>query len=1019
MKSIVKGMITNMKKIIALLLLVSLVVPTCSVSARLTENYKDYLNVDYVTYFKNVDTNISELKGVHPRIWLGNDDFERIRGYKDNEYKDLWGHIVKTADSYMVEPEEFRHEGENNWMKDQAQRLITLIFTYKISGDKKYKEVIDKTIDAMCEYPSWANKPTAHNIHLAGAYNWAAFGLYYDWCYDEIDPERKIRMVESIAKRVEDYNIATDYGWGTLSCHNIAVSIAGGVMVALGAMYEEIPNAEKYMKRLTAEMATVSLACMPDDGALYENANYTGMTWRGLLWGLITARDILNVDLISHPTFNAAAKFMTYTHIPYEGWASGEDVFGWGDGTASSGGIFLSVLTYMARERQNPVYKYFVDKYVENTIAKNTKNDQIIYALMFADANLEGKSPAEFQDNKNGDIYYPLDFLTDDTDYVFLRDSWDGNAASLEFHCGPVIGKTAADYRKVVNRGLGVGAHQHPDLGSLLLFAEGEWIFQDDGYTTGTTANHNCLLINGIGQISDKAYDTVPTRLFGLPGRQTPTIIEPGVIKMESFGDMTYVICDLTKGYPDYHYYDLNTGLEKYYRHYVYLKPEKTILVIDEIKTMDESDFEIRWRPAVQVASRQVDGSYVYTGKNYNMRLESFELEDSVSVTNSNVVVVSGKSGGTKEAYIMQIKNRASEWNQVSAITWENINGPSPINTSVKEENGIYTFSLDDGVLVFDLENQKIERIKSEADINLKVDDNIIFPEDNIISKDYVSYLPVDEIVKSLGLKKEDNIISNKDLSTDITKLTKSFTENGKTYVSIRELCDNLKMCLWWEEGANCINIDTDADISEAEVYALSVNGNVIAPDENGNYSIELFSDNIIIDVTTTVQGTTIEREMTENGFGENKVKIISQDKTNVKEFTVTVNPKTTQGKYPIYNITSQASITDMKSLVDGDMQTAWAIENSGEAIFDLGDLVELNSVSIAFLKGATRKQIFGIYISEDGNEYKEIFNGKASGKTTDFETYEIKDKARFVKITLGGHTNGGGWNNTSEIKFD
>jgi len=1008
-----------MKKIIALVLLISMLIPIYPVSARLPENFRDYIDVNYETFFRDIETNEDKLRGVHPRIWFDNDDFERMRGYAQNEYKDLWEQIVKTADSFLVEPTEFYSQGENTWMPAQAKKIVFLIFTYKISGDKKYKEIIDKTIDMMCEYPSWANKPTVNNIHLAGAYNWLAFGLYYDWCYDDIDPERRARMVENVARRVEDYSIAKDYGFDSQVGHNISLTICGGVIPALGAMYDEIPNAIKYMKRLVAEIATVTMEIMPDDGALFEGISYSAHSWQGIIASFLTARDILNIDLLSHPTFEATSKFMVYTHLPTDGWTTGEDVFGWADGTAHTGGRFLPTLAFMAKEKQNPVYKYFVDKWIEYAIKKNIKSEYLIYAMMHADANLESKSPKEFQDNKNGQLYYPLDFVSDDTGYVFLRDSWDGKADSLEFHCGPVMGKTAADYIKVYGKTVGTG-HQHPDQGSPLLFAEGEWIFTDDGYTTGATGNHNCLMINGIGQVSDKDYLRNDTKVFGLRGSLAATCAEPEIIKMETTGDMVYVICDLKEAYPDYKYYDINVNLNKYYRHFIYLKPEKTLLVVDEIKTMEDSDFEIRWRPAVQVASRQVDGSYLYTGKNYNMRLEAFKLEDTVDITNSNVVVLSGKSGGTKEAYIMQIKNRATDWNQATAITWKNINDGAPSNTSCKEENGVFTFSLDDGVLALDIKEQKIERIKSESDINLKVDDNIVFSEDGIISKDYVSYLSVDEIVKVLGLKKEDNIISNKDKSIDLKTITKQFTKDGKTYASIRELCDSLKICLWWEEDAKCINVDTDADISEAEVYSLAVNGDVVLPDENGNYAVELFSDNIIIDVTTTVQGTTVEKQMTETGFGVNKVKVLSPDKTNVKEFTVTVSPKTTQGKYPIYNMIANATMTDMKNLVDGNFKTAWAVDGAGpEIIFDLGSVVELESASLAFLHGATRRQIFEIHISEDGINYKEKFNGKASGNSTEFERFSIDDKARFVKIVLGGHTNGGGWNNTSEIKFD
>ena len=1008
------------KKILSLVIVLCIFVSSVPVFAALPVNYKDIIDVPWQTYFADKKLNLDEYKNVHPRIWLDNNDFERIKGYAENEYSSLWRLIEKSATTYAnAGPEEFTEDGENTWMNGQGKKLVALAFAYKISGEQKYLDAINKFVDVISAYPSWSNEVDGDNCHLAGQSSFLGFGIVYDWCYDVLSEETKQKIVDNIATRIEDYNYDVSYGFDSINCHNMIV-INTSAYVALSAMYEKIPKAETYMKRIAAKLATLTMEVMPDDGAMFEAANYSSLTWIGIMQAGLVMRDLMNIDIISHPTMDAHAKFACYSYIPTNGFKSGHDIFGWGDGTESSDGNLLPVMSLMAKERQNPVYKYFVEKRLEYAYEKNSGGTMFIYALMFADPSLEAKSPDEYKDNKNGKLYFPLDFVTPDTGYTFLRDSWSGDEASIHFHCGPILGETAADFRKVwKGNTLGVG-HNHPDMASLLIFAEGEWLFKDDNYVTGMTGNHNTLLINGMGQRAEhgklRNYDTD----LGFTPWQAQNLMKPAVVKTETFGDMTYIVCDVTDAYPDYHYGKGNLNLKGYKRHYIYLKPEKTLLVIDDVKTYSEADLELRWRPFTQVASLQNDGSYLYKNKYSSMRIEGFS-GDGVEVKNSLVQVNSDKSSNYKDTLILQLKKHGKEWIQATSISWQRDGLGAPLNTSYKNDGNTCTFNTNDSVITVDLKTLEIARKKNNLGLNLKVDDNLIFPEKGITSKDGISYLNKNELVKILNLSEKDGVISNKENKIKLSELKSTYQdENGELYIPVRELCEKLKIALWWDNDAKSVNIDTKADTSDVSIFSVSVCGNETTPDENGNYTVELFTDKVSIDVVPKANGATCEVELTETGFGENKVKLVSLDKTNVKEFTVTVNPVKTLGKYPVYNVQSNAGYSEIMAMLDGQDETAWAVNGSGvKTVFDLGSVVDLSSVSISLLHGAMRQQIFKISVSEDGETFEEVFNGKASGTTVEFESYAINKRARFVEIIFGGHTNGGGWNNTKEIKFD
>lgn len=1010
------------KRIISLILAFLIIFASLPAYAKLPLNYKEIIDIPWQIYFKNKTTNLKKYENVHPRIWLDNDDFERIKGYTElDEYKKLYDTILKTADNCVKSgPSEFKESGENTWMNTQGKKLVPLVFAYKISGKPEYLESLNKYIDVISDYPAWSNKANGTNCHLAGASNFMSFGLVYDWLYDELTPERREKIVENIKTRIEDFDEpSADYGFDKINCHNMLV-INTSSMVALGAMYEKIPKAEEYMKRMAAKFATLTMELMPDDGAAFEAVNYSAHTWNGLMQAGIVMRDLLNVDILSHPTFDNYVKFSCYSYIPVNSFPIGNDVFGWGDGTETSSGNLLPTMAFMAKEKKNPVYKYFVEKRLDYIYSVDGTNGLAIYPLMFADPDLKSKSPEEYKDNENGKIYFPLDFKSSDADYVFLRDSWSGDEASIHFHCGPVMGETAAYYRKIYKGStLGVG-HNHPDMASPLIFAEGEWLFEDDNYVSGMTRNHNTLTINNFGQRAQLGTIRSTQTDYGFTGWQAQTFMKPKVVKMETFGDMTYVVCDVTDAYPDYHYGSLNLNLKNYKRHFIYLKPEKALLVLDDVHTFVDSDLEIRWRPATQNASMKNDGSYFYNNKNSTMRIEAFK-SDGVEIINSLVQANSDKSSNYKDALMLQLKKHGKDWIQPTAISWQTNGKGEPLNTTFARNGSKCTFSTNDSTITIDIDTLEIVRERNDSEVNLKLNDKLSFLENDILTENGTSYLEENELVSLLNLENKDGIISGTKKEFEISSLNnKPVIKDDKTYLPVRELCEKLNIALWWDDDAGCICIDTNADTSNTEIFSLSVSGVPATLDEDGNYSAEIFTDKVVIDVTPVSNGATFDIEYSENGFGENKVKVTSLDKTKVKEYIATVNPVKTLGKYPVYNVISDATYSEIMTLIDGKLSSAWAVEGSGiETIFDFGSVVDLTSVSISCFYGDLRQQIFAVLASEDGINYTETFNGKASGKTTDFEKYPINQKARFVKIIFGGHSNGGGWNNTNEIKFD
>ncbi|MCR2807540.1 S-layer homology domain-containing protein [Paenibacillus soyae] len=101
---------------------------------------------------------------------------------------------------------------------------------------------------------------------------------------------------------------------------------------------------------------------------------------------------------------------------------------------------------------------------------------------------------------------------------------------------------------------------------------------------------------------------------------------------------------------------------------------------------------------------------------------------------------------------------------------------------------------------------------------------------------------------------------------------------------------------------------------------------------------------------------------------------------------------------------------------IDGNYNTYWGAEGDQWIMLDLGEMKQINSVGIAFLRGNERSFKFEIETSKDGLTWYKAFAGQSSGESLESEkTYLRQHDARYVRIT--GHGNSvSQWNSYTEL---
>ena len=84
--------------------------------------------------------------------------------------------------------------------------------------------------------------------------------------------------------------------------------------------------------------------------------------------------------------------------------------------------------------------------------------------------------------------------------------------------------------------------------------------------------------------------------------------------------------------------------------------------------------------------------------------------------------------------------------------------------------------------------------------------------------------------------------------------------------------------------------------------------------------------------------------------------------------------------------------------------------------VIDLGSVIQGNlKLNISCASGDVRTENFKIEYSVDGADWVESFNGHNSGTTKGLEQFDIGNKARFVRVSFYGSSQGA-WVSVTEM---
>ena len=105
-------------------------------------------------------------------------------------------------------------------------------------------------------------------------------------------------------------------------------------------------------------------------------------------------------------------------------------------------------------------------------------------------------------------------------------------------------------------------------------------------------------------------------------------------------------------------------------------------------------------------------------------------------------------------------------------------------------------------------------------------------------------------------------------------------------------------------------------------------------------------------------------------------------------------------------------------NVLDGSDATRWSAQTDGEWIaFDAGQERYVDTCQVAFFVGDIRKADFTIELSDDGTNWKQVYSGTSSGRTTALQSFSFTPQvARYLRVRGYGNTRND-WNSLTEVR--
>ncbi|MCD6365576.1 MAG: DUF4962 domain-containing protein [Planctomycetes bacterium] len=506
----------------------------------------------------------------HTRLMMNDAQIRMWRTNLTDQQRKMW----KYVEGRIARLKRTKAPSNGKIGRGHGNMLARLAVTARLSGDAELLAVAKEYLLDICKNA----KVGLHADLLRGHVLWGG-SIAYDWLYNDLDEAERKTVRARLAREAETDYVQSTTGrgyWRNQYLQNHGHVSFCGLAFAAAALSGEDQRAGKWQK-LADDFFEETFKWSNPDGTSIEGLSYGAYALEFCLRYAELAMQTRGVDYSKCPWLANMPLYLLHSTLPVMSkryWA-----MDFGDSPrAANSHLPTHSLARIAATLNDPVAQG-TGLMLRNLHGRPGKDAW--QTVMWYDQAVVPARPSD----------QPTFHHFADTGQVMMRTDWSIDAMLVGLRSGPWLGHNARGRAKW---DLGA-AHEHPDCNSFQVFAEGSWLLVDPGYThRKQTGNHSTLLIDSTGQLGGGVQWFAAEDALQYDHHAK-------IIRSETSGQYDYVVGDATGAYHP------GLGLKRYARHWLFLKPTKTLVVVDDLAALQTGYYKAWTRWDVQFEGMEVE----------------------------------------------------------------------------------------------------------------------------------------------------------------------------------------------------------------------------------------------------------------------------------------------------------------------------------------------------------------------------------------------------------------------------
>ena len=254
---------------------------------------------------------LATMKKEHPRILVQADTWEKLRAQRGSDplLDELLSVLRQNAETILTQPVVQRKQTGKRLLRvsrDTLSRVLTLGTVYKLGGGGKYLQRALVEMEAAAEFADWN---PSHFLDTAEMCTALAIG--YDWFYEEMTPEQRVKIRGALVEKAFKPGLAGDYFWK--KNHNNWNAVCwGGLTIGALALAEDEPDWAERILAQAKENIVYGMKSYAPEGVYPEGPMYWSYGTTYLVLMMASLETALGTDwgLGDAPGFKESAEWL-------------------------------------------------------------------------------------------------------------------------------------------------------------------------------------------------------------------------------------------------------------------------------------------------------------------------------------------------------------------------------------------------------------------------------------------------------------------------------------------------------------------------------------------------------------------------------------------------------------------------------------------------------------------------------------------------------------------------------------